>query len=391
MPFPNPPVDVDALMAPVSGDVVLSTIVNALVTLGIRADLWPQEGALFSCMTVVANAIAGFVADRIAATKAGWLPTATAGWLTWLALYFYGVNRIVATFASGQLTLTNTGGGVYTFAPFTVRFQNTVTKAFYTNASAIALAAFGNPGASQTITIQAVVTGSASNAGPGQITTVASSMPGVLCNNLAPVLGIDTQSDVALQLLCWNSIAANSAYGPRQSFAYAVQTALNTVTSSPVNINRYQISPSSHQGTVTVALASPSGVPDPNDVTGVATNIEAIARPSCVTSTALACTTVPVNQALTVYVAGTPGLQATTVQTAMDNAIGAVISAYPMGGRKGPAGATGLFAEVLEGALYSAWPGVFAVTGAADTLLAFGQVAVDDCPPVTVVVAVPPS
>lgn len=386
-PFPNPPVDVNALLAPTTDAIVLQVIINSLVTMGIRADLWPTEGALISCMTAVSKIFASAINFTfIPAIKSGWLPTAFGNWLTWLALYMYGVLRVSATFATGPLKLTNNGGGSFTFAPFEATFQNTVTQKTYVNVDAISLAP--GPGPTQTITIQATATGTASNASPGDVTTIVTTMLQVSATNLAPILGIDDQSDPSLQLECWNSIAANSPFGPRQSFAYAIQTAINPISLLPVNINRWTISPSSHTGTVQVYVAAPGGIADPNDVTGVATNIEAIARPECVTVTVASCTTVADTDTLTVYVTATPGLDAATVQTKVAADLAAFFKTYPIGGKT--AGAfTGLFAAAVEGVCFAAWPprptdptipwasSVFDVTGANDLALLAGQVAVD--------------
>lgn len=370
--FPNPPVAVDALLVPMTSAIVLKTMIDELVTLGIRADLWPTEGVLISCMTVVANAVSGFINDRITATKAGWLPTSSGDWLTWLALYMYGVIKVGATFASGPIVLTNNGGGSYSFAPFTASFQDTVTKATYKNFDAISLSP--GPGTTQTINVQADVAGAASNSAPGDLTTILTTMLGVTCTNLVPVLGSDAQSDDFIRLECWNAIAANSPYNATQALAYAVQTAVNSVSGLPVNINRWTISPSSHTGMVQVYVASPTGAPFSTDVTGVATKIAAIATPPSVVITTTACSPVSDTDALIVYVAGTPGLDAATVQLAIENALDDFFAAYPIGGRT--AGAfTGLFATAVDGVCFGAWPGVYDVQGAKDLALLGNQVA----------------
>jgi len=372
-PFPNPPVDVNVLLAPTSPQTVLGVIINSLVTMGIRADLWPKEGVAISCMTAVSSIFSGAINTTvIPAVKSGWLPTAVGNWLTWAALYSYGVNRVNATFATGQLTLTNGGGGSFSFGPFEATFQNALTKKTYTNVDPIALAPLGT----QTINIQSTEQGTASNAAPGDISIIVSTMLQVSCTNLAAVSGIDTQSDASLQLECWDAIAANSPFGPRQAFAYAVQTAVNSVSGLPVNINRWQITPSSHTGQVQVWVASPAGVPDPNDVTGVANNIEAIARPECVTVTTSPVSVVPDNDTITVFVTATPGLQASDVSAAVTSALTTFFNTYPIGGKSNGT-AQGLFASALEGVCYGAWPGVFEVTGANDLALVDGQVAQD--------------
>ena len=398
-PFPNVPQSVESLFQQSTPDVVLGVIVSALVSMGVRADLWPQEDAAYSCMVVVANFISSGINNRIQATKGGWLGTALGAWLTWLALYMYGVMRTMATFATGAVVLTNSGGGSYAFAPFTATFQNPTSLATYTNTIPIALGP--GPGTQQTVDVEATAVGSASNSAPGAIITMVTTMLGVTVTNVTPVLGIDEQTDPSLQLECWNAIAANSAYGPRQSIAYAVQTATNIVTGTPVNVNRWTISPSSHTGQVTVTLASPAGVADPNDVLGVAARIEQIARPMCVTVTTASATPLNITDQFTVWVSASPGLLASTVVTAMNNALAAFFEVYPIGGRIGNGSLQGLFASAIEGVLYGAWPGVYDVQGPVlaspnqgqpvDHVMLSGQVAIDAMPSVIVVLTTPAS
>lgn len=388
-PFPNPPIAVESLIQPMTPDIVFQTIVNALVAMGIRADLWPKRGVLRSCMMVVATIISSGINDRIAATKAGWLPTAVGAWLTWLALYMYGVIRAAASFATGPLTLSNGGGGSYPFAPFTATFQNPTTGVTYQNVTAIALSP--GPGTSQTVTVQASIIGSPGNSAPGTVTKLVTAMLGVTCTNAAPVLGSDAQQDSDLQLECWNSIAANSAYGPRQSFGYAIQNAINPVSDLPVNINRYLLSLGSHLGTVNVVLASPSGAASTDDVTGVQTQIEEIARPQNVQATAQSATAVSYVGAaagvVTVWVTKTPGLAAATVMAAIEAALDDFFANYPIGGQTGQSGAQGVFGTGVDGAIAGAWPpkptdpsvpwrsSVFDISGTNDLALTGQQVA----------------
>jgi hypothetical protein len=386
--IPNPPVAVSALLAPSTADAVVAVIVNSLVTMGVRADLWPEEDAAYCVVVAVANVISSGIDSRAQAIGAAWLPTSAGGWLQWLALYMYGVYKTLVTFATGQLTLTNGGGGTYAFAPSTATFQNPTTKATYTNTTAIALGP--GPGTTQAIDVQATVVGSASNSAPGTITGIVTTMLGVTCSNAGPVLGIDQQTDPSLQLECWNAIAANSAYGPRQSIAYAIQQAVNAVTGSPVNINRWLLSPSSHTGQVTVTVASPAGIADPNDVTGVANEIEAIARPMNVQVITQSATALPITQTLTCYVTATPGLLAVTVQLAIETALAALFESYAVGGLVGASAFQGFFASALEGACTGAWPphptdptipwqsAVYDVSGASDVAMVVPQVAVDE-------------
>lgn len=377
-PFPNPPTPVESLMAPMAPDIVLQTVIDALVFVKIRADLWPTEGVMISAMTACAKVISGGINDRISATKSGWLPTATGGWQEWLALYMYGVFKKHGTFASGPLVLTNNKGASFTLAAFTVIFQNPTTKATYTNADPIALGP--GPGTSITIGIQATKVGTASNSGPGEVTGIQTTMLGVTCVNIAPILGVDDQNENDLRLQCWNSIAANSPFGAARAIAYAIQTALNPATTppSPVNINRYSPFASNHTGGLSIIIASPSGPPLASDVAAVGLNINRIATPPCVRIEVFGATPINDTDTITVYVTATPGLSSAKVKKAMQDALVGFFEEYPLGGRTIDGSTFWLFASAVDGVLFAAYPGVFAVAGTHDLAMLSGQVAVDE-------------
>jgi len=375
---PNPPLTISALLGLPTAASIRTRIVSLLVGVGIRADLWPDGDVASSIVTDVAEAGGTVFAPIIqAAVAAGWLPTATGGWLKWLAKYVYNVVPIEATFASGKVTLTNGGGGIYNFAPGQVTFQNTVTLETYTNADAIALAA--GPGPTQTIGVQCVDLGTVGNASPGQVTRILNTMPGVTCVNANPILGIDAQTDEALRTACFASLGARSVRGPRTAYQYAIIVATNPITGSPVNINRYTISPASHVGEVDVLVASPQGAPDANDVTGVTNSVEAVARPQGVVATVTGAVAAVYGEdkTTTVWCTPQPGLSADTVQAAVAAALDAFFSSpatSPIGGLTAD-GFTGIHGTGVDAAVGAAFPGIFAVDSPGDLHLASNQVA----------------
>jgi hypothetical protein len=386
VPLPNPPVSLAVLLTTWTTAVVRKTIVNALVTAGTRADLWPVGDAVGSVLTDVSDFIAGQSSNVLDAISAGWLPTATGGWLDWIAFYFYGITRTPATFASGSLTLTNFGGRVFAYAPGEATFQDAITLQTYTNVDPIALAA--GPGTTQTLAIVAVNRGTVGNAAPGEISILVTTMLGVTASNAAPVLGVDAQGDDDLRQECWNSLGARSVRGPRTAYAFAIQQATNPISGTPVNINRSKLSESSHTGQVVLFVASPSGAPDPDDVTGVNNAIEQIVRPGGVSGPggviAYAAQAVSYGGAggqLTVYMPPRPGLTQATVQAAVGAALSLFFENYPIGGLTAD-GFAGVHASGVEAAAASAYPntngtGIFAVDSPGDLELVPGQVAVN--------------
>jgi len=253
--------------------------------MGPNPNNWKQGGIASSFLTA-ACAILGILSGggQIAGVTIGglsnalaqqWNPTASGGGLQLLSQYFYGVPPPLGSYASGSLTLVNSGGGVYSYGAGQAQFASTIPNAVgvyptYTNESAFTLNALST----LSIEIECTFSGSGGNAIPGAISNLVTSMLGVTCSNPNPVLGSDPLSDPALRQYNISSLSRNSNYGPRSSYSYAIQTATNIVTGSPVNINRWTISVNSHTGVATIYICSPEGTTDPNDQAGIAACIE---------------------------------------------------------------------------------------------------------------------
>jgi hypothetical protein len=363
-------ISVKDLLTPLTPAQVRTTMVSKLIALDVPADKWKQGGSLSTILTVLATVIAAFTTLLALALGAGFLETASGHWLTLVAHYIYGVDRPAATFATGKLTLTNVGGGIYDYLAGQATFADLATGKQYTNVADLHLAA------TSTLTIDIIATeaGSASSAAVGKVDTLVTFMLGVTCSNPTDVVGQDAMLDEPLKALCLAALGARSVRGPRTAYAYAVQVALNAVTSAPVNVNRWSVTPNSHTGHVGVVVASPAGVVSANDLTGVGTSIEAIARPDAVTVDLTGATTVAYTQAITVWCRALPGYTSSAVQDAVGAALLTYFEAYPIGGiAKGVA--QGVWATGLDGVVTSSFAGVYAVDGLVDMALTAGQVA----------------
>lgn len=307
---------------------IRQSMVDNLVAVGVPADQWVKGGVASTMLTVISILMA-LTSSAIASIINGFfLPTATGISLKLLATYMYGITLPEATFASGNVVLTNTGGGSYSQAIGSYTALNPTTKVTYTNSAAFTLA----PSSTATVPMTATTVGSAGNAAPGAINTNVTSLLGVTVTNPAALAGVDAPSDASIRTLCINKLGALSVRGVRTAYAYAVQTALNSTTGAPVNINRWSISAASHTGTVTTYVASPSGVPATDDVTGVATNIELIARPEAVTAIVTAATALSYAPTVVVWASLAAGTTATDAKTAIDAALITFIATYPIGG-----------------------------------------------------------
>ncbi len=367
------------LLTPITQDQAYSTFVSTLITLGVPADKWRKGGVASSILRVVAITYAGFSTMMVAAVGAGFLETAQGGWLILLAKSVYGVTAIPASFATGSVTLTNTGGGIYTYAAGQASFSNPQTGTTYTNSASFTLpAAAGAVPSGVTIPVVATTAGSAGTSLAGTITTMVTQMLGVTVTNAAAVAGQDAETDSALRARCLNKLGSLSVRGPRSAYAYAVSSATRP-DGSPANINRMSISAASSTGQVTIFCASPSGTPIPADIAAVTASIELNARPEAVTVTVIPVTQVPYSPSIVVWAANLPGVDSTAIANKARKAVVDYIASYPIGGLSINGGPTMLSGTGIAAAIGAASPYVVSVqfVGAQDLLLTAGQVAID--------------
>lgn len=389
------------LLSTVTADQFRARMVTSLQTLGIPAQLWRKGGVASSILTIVSMVLASLSVGLASILGGFFLPTATGDGLTLLAYYVYGVTRPVATAATGLLTLTNNGGGVFngpSYGPGLVFFlgENGQT---YSNIDQVTLGAVSSTTAKQTIRIQCTQLGTVGNAGPGIIDQLVTTMVGVAVSNAA-IAGQDEMDDPTLRQLCLASLGARSVRGPRTAYAFAIRgtdingnpLAVNPLTGAAVNINRWSIDADSHTGIVTIVLAAPAGSPDPNDVAGVATSIEANARPDGVTVNLFSATPVNYGPSLTVWCQGPSGLDPTSIEVSVSDAITTYLENYPIGGVTAADDAnpsfTGLYATGVDGAVgkgvSDAGATLISIQGSTDLALDDLQVAVDNITSLTI-------
>ncbi len=367
---------VTTLFTPQTQDDVFEGFLTTLETLSIPARSWRVGGAYRNILRAVAYTFAGLTVVMSDFAKAGFLDDSSGGWLTLLAHFVYGVDRPVATFATGKLLFTNTGGGVYdsgNAAAGTVRaLWTTGAKTYYTLEDLSLL----NPGDTQLVSIQAVESGSASSVAPGGIDALETGLLGVTVTNPLSVVGSDELPDELLRQLCRDKIAALSVLGARGAYEFAVGVALR-LDGSPVDINRTRIIEVPTTGVVRVVCAAPSGAPIADDLTAVELSVEFWARPDSITSVVEGAIPVAFSRSLTVWARAEPGVDAATIKDDVDAALVALLATYRVGGlRKAPSTQGYLFASNVEGTAKAAHRSIFAIDGVgADMAIADNEVA----------------
>lgn len=367
------PLTIDELTRVLTEDEVLERFLSTLETLKVPSRSWRKAGAARTILRVVARSFSGFTEVMAAFIKSGFLDFAEGHWLTFLARYVYGVERISATFARGGVRLTNTGGGIFNEAPYTVTALWSAGKKSYRNVETIALGA----GESKVFTFEAVESGSASSVAAGGIDKLETVLVNVTCANPTALVGTDDELDPVLRQRCRDRLDSVSPNGPPGAYDYAVRSA-KRLDGTAVDINRVSRSPSSSTGIVTIYVASPSGAPLAADLPIIATNVDKVARPDTVRVILYPAGEVPISKTFVVWAKALPGLGVEHVKGPVEAALVDLVKNYPIGGIAKPPSTQGyLYADAMKGAAKGAHAAIFDVDGQdTDVALSPGQVAV---------------
>lgn len=317
-------IPIEQLITPLSADDVFEKLLAGLETVGIPARSWRPGGVGRSILGVVAEL--GYQGSSMvtAAVRGTFLAYAEGPWLTAHASDVYGVERVAATFASGQVTLTNAGGAIHDIGADELVVRSSASGARFRVTQAFVLGA----SSSITVDVQAVDAGAASTVAPGDIDTLETPLERVTVSNGASIVGRDAESDDALRARASAARGTWSALGPRDAY-YAAAFSARLGDESPTSISRVQVSNASSTGTVTVVCATPTGTPSTADLNAVRGEIEAKARPDSVTVNVLGAVAHPTAKTIRIWArGGTPSLIIANAQRALAE----MIAAYPIGG-----------------------------------------------------------
>src|SRR3990172_50200 len=217
------------LTTPLTVDEIKTAIYAALAANGAATTTWKPGAVVRTIITGVAIVLAGFSRLQAAIAKSGFLELAEGDWLTLVALYVYGVDRDTGSFATGNVTLDNAGGGVYSGDPGDLVVMNPTTLQTYTNTAAYSIDALET---GVIVPVQAVLLGADGTSTPGTITAVVTPLSGVTVTNAAAVVGSDAELDPALRIRCREKTGMLSPNGPRDAYAYVAKTTTRSDGSS---------------------------------------------------------------------------------------------------------------------------------------------------------------
>lgn len=372
---------IDDLLTAATPAEVLATLYELLEDLDLPTTTWESGDPLRTVLAVLAQVLGGYSTLQVVMVKSGFLDEAEQGWLTLIAREVYGVERIEATSASTDVTLTNAGGGVYSFDPGELVVKNSTTGATYVNTAIVSL------GASTTLTgvnVQAQDVGSAGNAAIGQIDTLVTQLTDVTVTNPDQAAGTDEETDPALRDRCRLRLGALSPNGPARAYEYV---ALTPELNGGVAVTRVRVLPPPGDGTVTIVIAGAAGTISGGDVALVQAGIDEWATPSSVDATVQSATGIALSPTVDIYVDTAAGMSDPEWTTAVENALLAWVPTLPIGGVD--LGAGGIVSyRAMIGVLENINQYVLEarVTPASDTPLDANEVATLDQGDITVVV-----
>lgn len=319
---------IDQLIQPLTKEQVKASIYNLMKATGLPVTSW-QEGAVArTIIAVIAAVFAGFTEVMATATRAGFLDLAEGIWLTLLAKYVYDVERIEATFATGEVTLDNNGGGVFSFDPGDLIVRSPATNKLYTNTATFDLGALEK---GKKVAIRAMEVGAASTSSPGQITAFVTTLLLVTVTNEASLVGLEAELDPALRQRCRDALGALSPNGPRAAYEYWAKTTKRP-DGSPVGITRVRIPRAKGDGTVTVYVASGTGPVDPADLALVDEVIQTRVVPVGVTATVLSAVAHPIPVTCDVWIYTSSGMTDGDVQQLVLGRLATYFGVIPIGG-----------------------------------------------------------
>lgn len=354
-------ISLDALITPLTRAEVQASIYQVLAAVGVNTTAWKPGGVVRTMIAGVSVVLSAQSQLQALSTRSGFLELSEGDWLTLVAHYVYGVDRIEATFAEGEVTLTNAGGGVYTLDPDDLVVANPTTGKTYRNTGAVSLGA----SSSLTIPVRATEDGSTSTSLPGTVTRLETTLLGVTVTNATAIVGRDAELDPDLRARCNEKLGALSPFGPWDAYAFAARNAMRP-DGTPVGVTRVR-QLKDGAGGVTTWIATASGTVtgdanDPDTDLGIVNEaIQRLAAPLAVTAVVEGAT--PFVQAVTyeAWAYNTTGLTDAQLKTAIGLKLTAYFAAQPIGGNVIGLDPGKVFRHLLIAAISSARPEIFRI------------------------------
>jgi hypothetical protein len=322
-------------------------------------------------LVAVAAVMAVFTQLTAAIARSGFLELAEGDWLTIVAHYVYDVDRQTATFATGQLRLNNTGGGVYPMGPNDLIVSCAANGKSYRNLEAFTLGALET---NKLINMIAVEVGAASRADAGTITTFVTPLLQVSCTNPSALEAQDDESDAALRTRCYEKLGALSPNGPWDAYSYVCKSAKRP-DGSPIGVTRVRLVKDGY-GNLTVYVATATGGVATSDVAILQDAIDKNSTTQCVNAVVVSATPVVLNFEHETWIYNTSSQTPDQLEDAIYTKLRSYVQSQPLGGNilEATTPPTGkVFADAIKSVIGAAMPSLIVhtnlITPSGDTTL----------------------
>jgi uncharacterized phage protein gp47/JayE len=320
------------LTTPLTPDEVEDAIYKALGVRGAKTTAWKPGSVVRTIIAGTSIVLSGFSELSAAIASGGFLDLATGSWLTLVAQYVFGVERQTGTFATGEVTLTNTSGSNYSGGADDLIVQNSTTGKEYRSTGAWSVAPFSTAD----VDVRAVEAGADSTSPPGEIDTLVTTLGGVTVSNTNQITGNDEEDDEELRRRCLERTGPLSPMGPKDAYGYAARSAV-TSGGDAIGVTRVATE-ALGDGTVNVWVATDSGgvtgdAGDPEtDLGAIAAAIYENAEPLSVEAIVDSATplSTPITYELWIYTSS--GLTEAEVKDLVEVALEELFASTPIGG-----------------------------------------------------------
>jgi hypothetical protein len=351
----------EALITSLSRQEVEASVYQVAAAVGVNTTTWKPGAVVRTIIVGVSVVLSAFSELQAKIARSGFLEHSEGDWLTLVAHHVYNVDRIEPTFAEGEVTLTNTAGGVFNLDVDDLVVSNPDTGKTYRNTEAFSLGAL----ATITIPIKATESGSASTSIPDSITVLETTLLGVTVTNAIAVVGRDAELDPDVRTRCYEKLGALSPMGPWDAYASAARNA-RRADGTPVGVTRVRQHKDGAGGVTTwIATATGTVLGDPDDPDtdlGVVNEaIQQLAAPLAVTAVVDSASAYVLAITYEVWAYNTSGLTDSQLRDLVAAKLSPFTSAQPIGGAVIGLDPGKVFRSLIIAAIASARPEIFRV------------------------------
>lgn len=365
------------LTTPLTRAEVEGKIYDVLAAVGTNTTSWKPGAVVRTMISACSIILSAFSELTALIARGGYLELASGAWLTLVAWYVYAVERQFATYAAGEVTLVNAGGGIYLLDPGDLVVANPDTGKQYRNVEPISLSAL----ATLTVAVVALEAGSSSTSAPHTVVTFITPLLGVTVDNAVSIVGSDDEEDPALRARCSEKLGSLSPMGPWDAYSYAARNATR-LDGAVIGVTRVRTVKDGF-GNVTTYVATATGevsgtVDDlDTDLGCVDDAIQKKAAPLAIAAWVVSATPVAIPVSYRVWMYNTSGLTEAEIAETIALRLVEFMSGQPIGGNIVGADPGKVFVDAIRTAIGASLPQIFHVVvevPAADVVLTISQV-----------------